>query len=106
MNKLQAILEMLAKEPAAKLALLAKNPAMTANYLSTAYLMEPEEMAPDSQESEEAATLEGQYLADAALEWRGLKPETQQGLLEAARKLGGETLVTNLQEALSTTRAR
>ena len=104
MDSQDAILEFLAKEPLSKLNLLAKDRKAAARRLSD-YLPDEqseEGIASDSQESQEAATMDAQYLAYATLTWKELSQAARDGLMETFVVLVGKWQADQLLERLST----
>jgi hypothetical protein len=70
---------------------LLRNPAMFANRVRTKYLpTEPQSIDPDSQEANEAATLDEQSFSMATYVWTQLNPRERENLLQAITLLCGE----------------
>ncbi len=102
MTNLDALIEFLAKEEPANLELLAADPTEAAHFLRTEYLpdTEAEDLAPDSEESAEATTVEGQYLWSALWTWRRLTPVARAALLMIFETATGKEAVNVLNEHL------
>lgn len=105
MTSVDALLEFLAHKPLADLAMMAQTPRETEACLRDDYLPEAdtgeEDISPDSQESAEAASLEGQYIPEARRTWRKLSPEAQAALWNIFASSTGPTTMESLAGHLS-----
>lgn len=105
MTNLDALFEFLAKEDAQALEKFARGDSSglhdsLADYLPDPGSADPESIAPDSEESAEAATVGESYLLAAGRTWWKLTPDARAALLVIFETATGKESVSVLNESL------